>query len=145
MGQNFLICCPQKQQYISVGPNKEIELVTNSISGKIITYLLVKSTEDGGGAVLLYNGDDPLLKGSWYGYSIMAPGEYMKGRRYDIARFLYTDITQDVLFEMAKCPHVFTISELEYLCDLYAGDDFKQLRQMFHIRHSYQLKEEATA
>ena len=144
MGQYFLICCPQRREFFSVGINKEIELVTDSISGKILTYLLVKSTEGGGGAIHLYNGDDPVLKGTWYGYSIMAPGDYMKGDRYDIARFLYKDITKDVIFEMAKCPHVFTISELNTLCNVYNGDDNKQLRQMLHIRHSYEVKE-ATA
>ena len=143
MGQYYLVCCPQKEQFFTVAyANKEIEIVTSTISGKILLYLLVRSDEHGGGAIYDYKGDDPeTFKGSWYGYSIMAPGEYRKDKRYDKARFLYTDITLDVLFEMAKCPHVFTLDELEYLCDVYCGDDFKQLRQMFHIRHSYEVKE----
>lgn len=143
MGQYFLVCCPQRRETFKVpSVAKEIEVVTSTISGKILLYLLVKSTENGGGAILDYKGDDPeRFKGSWYGYSIMAPGEYRKDGRYDVARYLYKDITQDVLFEMAKCPHVLTLSELDFLCDVYWGDDFKQLRQIFHIRHSYEVKE----
>lgn len=121
-------------------------MVTNPIMGKITLYLLVKSTERGGGAIRDYKGDDPeKYKGSWYGYSIMAPGDYMKGDRYDIARFLYHNITKDVIFEMSKCPGLFTCRELDYLMMVYNGDDNKQLRQMLHIRHTYQARVEATA
>jgi len=94
MGQYFIIVNLDKKEYLDPHKLDEgakfWELCANNI-GRLLVYLLRKSSEAGGGDV-----DDPTkLKycGRWAGDRIVVIGDYDESNLYFIAKDTYRDIT----------------------------------------------------
>jgi len=94
MGQYFIIVNLDKKEYIDPAKIEEgakfWELCANNI-GRLLVYLLRKSSETGGGDV-----DDPTkLKycGRWAGDRIVVVGDYDESNLYFTAEDEYKDIT----------------------------------------------------
>ena len=144
MSQYRKFVCMQKQQYICPwmfgSPANEMEVMHSTLFTKACLYLMSEKSRPDCGDVFDYQGDVPTLKGSWAKYSVVLTGDYSKDGLYAKADNEFTDISREVIMDMAKIDGFLRPQEIDMLLRHYDGDENKPFRQMLHIAQTYSRK-----